>query len=62
LPLKLHEAAVTFLLGMVLLGALLVRRPLPLGRMLKVPHNDQTVDATLSVMVGAISCCTRCCI
>jgi hypothetical protein len=53
LPLKLYEAAVTFLLGMVLLGAPLVRRPLPLGRMLKVPHNDRTVDATLSVMVGS---------
>src|SRR5207244_214675 len=27
LPLKLHEAAVTFLAGLVLLGAVLVRRP-----------------------------------
>jgi hypothetical protein len=37
LPLKLHEAAVTFVAGLVLLGAVLVWRPVPLGRLLKVP-------------------------
>jgi intracellular septation protein A len=53
LPLKLHEAAVTFLLGVVLLGAVLARRPLPVGRVLKVPHADRGLDASLSVMIGA---------
>ena len=52
LPLKLHEAAVTFLLGVVLLGAALARRPLPVSRMLKVPRADRAVDAALSVMTG----------
>jgi intracellular septation protein A len=52
LPLKLHVAAVTFLAGLVLLVAALVRRPLPLGRLLKVPHADRRLDATLSVLVG----------
>lgn len=52
LPLKLHEAAVTFLLGLVLLAAALARHPLPVGRPLKVPHASRAVDASLSVMVG----------
>jgi hypothetical protein len=52
LPLKLPEAAVTFLLGMILLGTVLVGRPLPAGRLLKVPHADRRLDATLSAMVG----------
>jgi hypothetical protein len=52
LPLKLHEAAVTFLLGVVLLGAALVRRPLPVSRVLKVPGAGRDVDAALSVMTG----------
>lgn len=52
LPLKLHEAAVTFLLGVVLLGAALARHPLPVGRMLKVPGAGRAVDASLSVMAG----------
>jgi hypothetical protein len=53
LPLKLHEAAVTFLLGVVLLGAALVRRPLPVSRVLKVPRADRAADTALSVMTGA---------
>lgn len=52
LPLKLHEAAVTFVLGLVLLGAVLIRRPVPMGRLLRVPAADRRLDATLSVMVG----------
>jgi hypothetical protein len=52
LPLKLHEAAVTFALGLVLLGAVLIRRPVPMGRLLRVPGADRRLDATLSVMVG----------
>ncbi len=53
LPLKLHEAAVTFVLGIVLLVAVLARRPLPVSRALKVPHAERSIDATLSVMVGS---------
>lgn len=53
LPLKLHEAAVTFVLGVVLLGAALVRRPLPVGRVFKVPSSDRSLDTALSVMVGS---------
>lgn len=53
LPLKLHEAAVTFALGILLLVAVLARRPLPVGRLLKVPDAGRAVDATLSVMVGS---------
>ena len=52
LPLKLHEAAVTFVAGVVLLVTALVRRPLPVGRVLKVPQATRAVDAALSVMVG----------
>lgn len=52
LPLKLHEAAVTFLLGVVLLGTALARHPLPVGRVLNVPHASRAVDASLSVMAG----------
>jgi hypothetical protein len=52
LPLKLHEAAVTFVLGVVLLGAALARRPLPMSRVLKVPRADRATDTALSVMTG----------
>jgi hypothetical protein len=52
LPLKLHEAAVTFVAGLVLLGAVLMRRPVPLGRLLKVPGADRRLDNTLSVLAG----------
>lgn len=52
LPLKLHEAAVTFVAGLVLLGAVLARRPVPLGRLVKVPGADRRLDMTLSVLVG----------
>lgn len=53
LPLKLHEAAVTFVLGVVLLCAALARRPLPVGRFLKVLYADRHPDIALSVMIGA---------
>ncbi len=53
LPLKLHEAAVTFVLGVVLLCAALARRPLPVGRVLKVPHSDRSRDTALSVTLGS---------
>jgi hypothetical protein len=52
LPLKLHEAAIAFLAGLVLLAAVLIRRPLPLGRLLKLPATDRRRDATLGALVG----------
>lgn len=52
LPLKLHEAAVTFVLGVVLLGAALAGRPLPVGRVLKTPGLDRAREAALSMLVG----------
>jgi hypothetical protein len=52
LPLKLHVAAVTFVAGLVLLTAALVRRPVPLARLLRVPHADRRLNATLGVMIG----------
>lgn len=52
LPLKLHEAAVTFVVGVVLLVAVLAGRPVPVGRLLRVPHADGTINATLGVLVG----------
>lgn len=53
LPLELHEAAVTFVVGVVLLVAVLAGRPLPVGRLLRVPHAEPTTNATLSVLVGS---------
>ena len=37
LPLKLHEALITFGIGIVLLIAALISRPLPLGRLARIP-------------------------
>lgn len=53
LPLKLPEATATFLIGLVLLGTVLARRPLPVARLLKAPRADRHLDATLSSMIGA---------
>ncbi len=52
LPLKLHEATITFLIGLVLLLAALVRRPLPLGPLLRMPGRDGPHDGLLSALVG----------
>jgi hypothetical protein len=53
LPLKLHEAAVTIVVGLALLIAVAVRRPLPVARLLRVPCPSTQVDTSLSVMIGA---------
>lgn len=53
LPLKLHEAVITFVVGVLLLCASLARRPLPLGQVLKVTHSDRSLDTALSVMIGS---------
>jgi hypothetical protein len=52
LPLKLHEAWLTFLVGVALLGAVLVGRPVPLGRLLKVPGADRRLNAGLGALIG----------
>ncbi len=52
LPLKLHEAGFTFALGVVLLVAILIRRPLPLGRLLRLNQPSPAQDTTLGVLVG----------
>lgn len=52
LPLKLHDAVITFSIGMILLCAVLVRRPIPLGRLLRVPGATKQLDASLGAMIG----------
>jgi hypothetical protein len=52
LPLKLHDAVVTFSAGMILLCAVLIRRPIPLGRLLRVPDATKQLDASLGAMIG----------
>jgi hypothetical protein len=52
LPLKLPEASATFVAGMILLGTVLARRPLPVARLLKVPHADQHLNTALSAVTG----------
>lgn len=53
LALKLHEAPITFGLGAVMLVAVLVRRPFPLGRLMHVPSPDSRVDSLLGATIGA---------
>lgn len=51
LPLKLHEAGITFVLGLVLLAAALIQRPIPLGRLLKAPTNDSALGALIGAFL-----------
>jgi hypothetical protein len=51
LPLKLHEAGITFVLGLVLLIAALIRRPIPLQRLLKAPTDDAALGALIGVFL-----------
>lgn len=52
LPLELHDAVVTFSVGVVLLCAVLIRRPIPLGKLFRVPDPRRQLDASLGAMVG----------
>jgi hypothetical protein len=52
LPLKLGEAPITFAIGVVLLVATLISRPVPLARLLRVPIPSKQIDSSLSAMVG----------
>ena len=49
-PPKLHEAVITFTVGTVLVVAVLVRRPIPLGRFFRLPTNN--LDTSIGVMIG----------
>jgi hypothetical protein len=51
LPLKLHEAAITFVVGVVLLVAVVARRPVPVSRALRIPSNRR-VDSALGAIIG----------
>jgi intracellular septation protein A len=52
LPLKLHEAVITFGVGIVLVAGVLVRRPLPVARLLRVVDAPDGLDRNLSLMIG----------
>ena len=52
LPLKLHEAAITFGIGLVMLVAVVIGRPLPAGRLLRVPSATRAIDSALGAMIG----------
>lgn len=52
LPLKLHEAFITFGIGLILVIAVLIRRPIPIARLLRVPTGDNQLDRSLGVIVG----------
>jgi hypothetical protein len=52
LPLKLHEAMITFAVGLVLLVAVLVRRPFPVGQLLRVPCATKHTNSALGAMIG----------
>lgn len=52
LPLKLNEAFITFGIGVVLVLASLIRRPLPIARLLRITHPDRQLDSALGAMIG----------
>jgi len=52
LPLKLHEAAITCSLGLLMLVAVLVGRPLPLADRLRVPGATKAIDRALGALIG----------
>jgi hypothetical protein len=53
LPMKVDEALITFILGLILLVAVLIRRPLPIGRLLRIPNATSHTNGVLGAMVGA---------
>jgi len=52
LSLKLHEAVITFGVGIVLVAGVLVGRPLPVARLLRVVDAPNGLDRNLSLMIG----------
>ena len=52
LLLKLHEAAITFGIGLVMLVAVVIGQPLPAGRVLRLPSATKAIDSALGAMIG----------
>ncbi len=52
LPLKVDEAVITFGIGVVLLIAALIRRPIPIAKLLRVHSPTKQMDGPLGVAVG----------
>jgi hypothetical protein len=53
LPMKLNDAAVTLVLGLVLLGLVATRRPLPQSKFMKVPQAGRRTEMILTAVVGS---------
>ncbi len=54
LPLKVDEAVITFGIGLVLLIAALIRRPIPIAKLLRVHTPTTQIDGPLGVAVGGL--------
>jgi hypothetical protein len=52
LPLKLHEALITFGIGLVLVIAVLIGRPVPIARLLRVRSPEKQIDSSLGAILG----------
>jgi hypothetical protein len=52
LPLKLQEAPITFVIGLVLLIAPMIGRPIPLARLMRVPSPNKNIDSSVGVLIG----------
>jgi hypothetical protein len=52
LPMKLQEAPITFGVGSVMLVAVLIRRPFPVGRVLRIPSASKRIDSSLGAVIG----------
>jgi hypothetical protein len=52
LPLKLHTALITFGVGLVLLIAVLIHKPVPIARLLRVASPHMQLDSSLGAMIG----------
>lgn len=52
LPLKLYEALITLTIGLVLLVAVVIRRPFPIGQLLRLPSATKQTNSSLGAMIG----------
>lgn len=52
LPMKVDEAVITFGIGLVLLTAAAIRRPIPMAKLLRIPTPTKKIDGPLGVAVG----------
>jgi intracellular septation protein A len=51
LPLKLQEAPITAIAGVVLIGAMLIKKPLPIARFIRMPA-ELKLDPSLNLLFG----------